>query len=715
MRPRITSLDDRPGVEIVDPIESHRYALYTPEPVSPMPADTERFVYPVTVARKLVTSRITLPTKPLVMVRDAHDGTHICNIDDDGDWEFEADEYLLNVGTPVKIYLRITSSFSVSVAENRHRFDFGSETPVEVGVRSIHTSPIATVTVPDNPRAAMRAVSTFGSTVKTTTPERSWPSLRGHPPRIERGDELSIPDALDVPETGITIHVPEEYRYVLPVAPLAYYLGATVVPGETPRLTTENGFSHSLGDGDDFDDEVARVLKQVLVLDCVTRTEGFHQTDLAEHRAVESFVDLDTESLYNAPLAERLRTYLSLPETVADEVKPTWGRVVYTRPVAESMEVLPYVANDLSIIRTKSRPTPDSPPGPKPQKNDELEALNSFKRNSASAEVDLPYDTDDRATGVPDFGEYVPLPETEAMERAWVGDGTPVHGTKLHPAAFHHERTESTDGVIEVTVVCNDEEMREEWDTVSEVYGNRDVVPFEVDCRFGVSTDELRTLLSEDHDLFHFIGHVDGRGLQCPDGLLDAETLPKTGATTVLLNACRSHDQGIALLEAGARAAIVSWGDVGNLGALEVGETFARLLNYGFGVGGALEVVDEYTSIGHHYVVVGDPNVTVAQCKDGTPTITTLEFDSEGRPDSDELVKTRLVSCASPDLSHGTVFTPYFRNEESPESFVAPASVQSTHQLREVDAKIGDDFAPLVVNGTLRWTDQWFHDDDSEE
>jgi hypothetical protein len=561
----------------------------------------------------------------------------------------------------------------------------------------------------------MRAVSTFGSTVKTTTPERSWPSLRGHPPRIERGDELSIPDALDVPETGITIHVPEEYRYVLPVAPLAYYLGATVVPGETPQLTTENGFSHPLGDGDDFDDEVARVLKQVLILDCVTRTEGFHQTDLAEHRAVESFVDLDTESLYDAPLAERLDTYLSIPEKVLNEAKPTWGRVVYTRPVAESMEVLPYVVNDLSIIRTKPPSATEVSTALKSEQNRELEALNSFKRNSASAEVDLPYDTDDRAAGVPDFGEYVPLPETEAMERAWVGEGTPVHGTKLHPAAFRHEPTESTDGVIEVTVVCNDEEMREEWDTVSEVYGNRDVVPFDVDCRFGVSTDELRALLAEDHDLFHFIGHVDGRGLQCPDGLLDAETLPKTGATTVLLNACRSHDQGIALLEAGARAAIVSWGDVGNLGAVEVGETFARLLNYGFGVGGALEVVDEYTSIGHHYVVVGDPNLTVAQCKDVVPMILMVEFDSEDRPDSDEVVETEVVSYNSLNHSHGSLTTPYFRDEDSPESYVPPASLRSTHRLAEIDAKIGDDFAPLVVNGTLRWTDQWFRDDDSEE
>ncbi|WP_135854420.1 CHAT domain-containing protein [Halorussus salinus] len=561
----------------------------------------------------------------------------------------------------------------------------------------------------------MRAVSTFGSAPKTTTPERSWPSLRGHPPRIERGDELSIPDDLDVPETGVTIHVPAEYRYVLPVAPLAYYLGATVVPGEVPRLTTENGFSHSFGDGDDFEDKVARVLKQAFILDCVTRTEGFHQTDLAEHRAVESFVDLDTEALYETPLAERLETYLSIPEAVLDEAKPTWGRVVYARPVAESMEVLPYIVNDLSIIRTKSPSTPNFSPSSEARRDRELEALDSFKRNSTSTEPNFPDYSDERAAGVPDFGEYVPLPETEAMERAWVGDGTPVHGSKFHPAAFQHEPTESTDGVIEVTVVCNDEEMREEWDAVSEVYGNRDVVPFDVDCRFGVSTDELRALLSEDHDLFHFIGHVDGRGLQCPDGLLDAETLPETGATTVLLNACRSHDQGIALLEAGARAAIVSWGDVGNLGALEVGETFARLLNYGFGVGGALEVVDEYTSIGHHYVVVGDPNVTVAQCRDATPVIAALEFDSEDRPDPDETVEAEIISYNPPDRSHGMVVTPYFRNEESPESYVAPASLQSTHQLREVDAKIGDDFAPLVVNGTLRWTDQWFHDDDSDE
>jgi hypothetical protein len=37
VRPRIGSLDDRTRIEILDPIENHRYGLDTPEPVAPTP------------------------------------------------------------------------------------------------------------------------------------------------------------------------------------------------------------------------------------------------------------------------------------------------------------------------------------------------------------------------------------------------------------------------------------------------------------------------------------------------------------------------------------------------------------------------------------------------------------------------------------------------------------------------------------------------------
>ncbi|NEU57134.1 hypothetical protein [Halorussus sp. MSC15.2] len=726
MRPRIDPLDHATGVEILDPIENNRYALHTPETVSPTSADTDAFVYPVSVAWRVTTSGIRLPYNvPVVVVRDAADGSHITDVGHDRTFELDADEYLLEVDAPVKTYLRVASSLVVEATTEYVEIAFGGETTIELGARSNHSSPAGTVTVPDDPETVMQALSTFGSGLKTTTCERSWPTLRGHPPLLERGDELAIPDDIDTPDTGVTLRIPADYEHVCTVAPLAYYLGATVVPDERPRLTAETGFSHPLDTERGFEDEVVRVLKQAFLLDCVTRTEGFHPMDMAERRAVESVTDLDFADLYGAALGEQLAAYLSVPYSALTDAMPAWSRTTHVRPVADSVELLPFVARDLSLVRVQSRATDSSPsPGSAASTDgshpDQHDALSAFKRGPQLDDggLGLPTDADSRATGVPDSSEYVPLPETDSMERAWVGDGTPVHGAKLLDSAFAHDRTEPTDGIIDVTVVCNDEQMREEWDTVSEVYGMRDTVPFDVDCRFDVSTAELRSLLAEDHDLFHFIGHIDGRGFACSDGILDAETVEETGATTILLNACRSHDQGVALVEAGARTAIVSWGDVDNLGAVEVGETFARLLNYGFGVGAALEIVEEYTAIGRHYLVVGDPSVTIAQCADGNPLIYDFghEYDATTVPAPDEEVSMTLVSYATEEYPIGAAAKPQFQSAEDPDFYLVPGRLKTfTNSGAKIERTLSDYSAPVVVGGELHWTDEWFAEGEPDE
>ncbi|WP_135825751.1 CHAT domain-containing protein [Halorussus ruber] len=713
MGPRINSLGERTGVEILDPIESNRYVFYTPESVSPTPTDTEAFTYPVSVAREITVSGITFPNNVTAVVRE-DDGSHLRDVGHERTHELDADDYLLEVSAPMKLYLRVSSSLAIDATTDRIRIEFGDPTPVEVGTRSSHNSPAATITVPDDAESALAAISAFSSALKTTSPERSWPTLRGHPPRIERGDELAIPSELDVPDTGITIRVPADYEYVYPVAPLAYYLGADVVPGEEPTLKTDEGFEHRLDTDRGFEDEVARVLKQVFVLDCATRTEGFHPMDLDERRAVEAVASLDFSALYDASLAERLATYLSVPASVLTDAMPVWNRVTHVRPNPGSLELLPFVVEELSLVRVKSGASEPSPTTDA-RRAEKRDALRSFKRSSQFADLGLPSESDERATGVPEESEYVPLPEADAMERAWVGDGTPVHGAKLLASAFDRNRVEPTDSVIDVIVVCNDEQMREEWDAVSEVYGTRDVVAFDVDCRFGVSTDELRDLLAEDHDLFHFIGHIDGRGFACPDGIVDAETLSETGAKTILLNACRSHDQGIALVEAGARAAIVSWGDVDNLGAVEVGETFARLLNYGFSVGIALEIVEEYTSIGRHYVVVGDPSVSLAQCEDRGPRLFDLKWDSETPPGPDDELDTVVTNHPSPAYSIGSVANSFLMSEEDPDFGIVPGSQRFTNTGEELEEVLGDYSAPIVVRDELRWSDKWFGGDDAAE
>ncbi|USZ67980.1 hypothetical protein NGM10_14750 [Halorussus salilacus] len=726
MEPRFDTLDDGNGLEIEDRIENRQFAVYTPEEVSPTPADTGEFAFPVSSACAISTERIELPYAIVTVVRDAATGAQLANAEPPCVRDLEAGEYLLELlSTPIKLYLRVDSPLRIDADDDGTRLEFGDPTRVGVGARSFHTSPAETVVVPDDPAAVLRGVSTFGSALKTTTCERSWPTLRGHPPRLRRGDELSIPEGLEPPDSGVTLRVPPEYEFAFPIAPLAYYLGAAVVPGDAPVLTTDTGFSYALDGPGGFEDEVARVMKRLLLFDAAVRTEGYFRSPLHERRVLESnpAVDLDFASLYDAPLAEQLETYLSIPFSAVADAVPTWDRVVYTRPSATGVESLPSVVEDLSLVRVRSpersvatdRSGGDdsggddrAETGDRPESGDQSgqsESVASFKRTGGP---------DDDPRGIPGRGEYVPLPETDALERAWVGDGAPVHGSKLLPGAVDRAGEASADGTITVTVVCNDEAMREEWDSVAGLYGDREVVRFDTDCRFGVSTDQLRDLLAEETDLFHFVGHIDGRGFECPDGVLDATALDDVGATTVLLNACRSYEQGVGLVDAGARASIVTVADVGNEGAVEVGETLARLLNYGFPIGSAVSIAEEYTSIGRHYVTLGDPGASVVQCEDGAPVLFELAGDpSEGPPG--ERVPVTAVRYTVREYPMGSIGSPFFLEDDDPTYYLTCGPLETVEppatRVREL---LREEAAPLVADGELTWSDELLGDATSE-
>ncbi|WP_158056410.1 CHAT domain-containing protein [Halorussus halophilus] len=694
MQPRFDSLNSEPGLEVVDPIENSRFVFQTDCPVSPTAADTEEFYFPVSTACEVVVEELSLPRMVWFSVREAT-GDYVEEVQWNDTRELEPGAYLLDFSSRIKLYVRADSALTIDADPDSARIAFDGPTRVRIGARSNHSSPGATVTVPDDPTALMDAVSTFGSALKTTSCERSWPSLRGHPPQVERGDELQIPDELEPPDTGVTIHVPPAYESIFAVAPLAYYLGATVVPGESPRITTDDGFVHRLDSKRGFEDEAIRTLKQTFLLDCVTRTEGYYQMRLKARKALEPRpeVPLDFESLYELSLAEQLREYLSVPFSAVESTVPTWNRVVHMRPDFESVELLPFVADDLSLVRVHT----SEANALSPEREQKQQALESFKRSS------------ERQTGVPGPNEYMPLPtDDDAIERAWVGEETPDRGAKLLPAAFRHEQPQPRDGTIEVTIVCNDEEMNEEFDAVSAVYGSRKHVRFDVESRFGVSTDEVRSLLAEDTDLFHFIGHIDGRGLECPDGVLDAETVSETGATTVLLNACRSHDQGVALVEAGAKAAIVSLSDVENEAAVEVGETFARLLDYGFTVGGALEVAREYTTVGRQYVVLGDPNTAATEPEGGGPFISDLEENAPWPPSRDDEIDVRSSVYCSQSFVMGSVGKTPLEPTETPTYYLVPGHVGTfTWSVRQLERIYEGNEMLYAIDGELRWSEGW--------
>ncbi|WP_135824306.1 hypothetical protein [Halorussus ruber] len=708
---------DETGLDIIDPVETRHFSLRTDEPADPTPSDTEPFAFPVETACRISVGEIRLPYLLPVDVRTP-DGDPLRSVDSPSTHELADDDYLLELHSPIKVYLRVSGRVRIEATTEEVVFEFSDDAAIEIGARSYHSAPGETITVPDDPEAMMKAVSMFPSALKTLSPERAWPTLRGHPPRIERGDELDVPSDIDVPETGIRITVPSEYWAVYTVAPLAYYLGAEVVPGDGAHVTADSGAAHYLGDEPaEIADATETLLKRVFFLDCVVRTEGLYPDELHERNVLESRadVDLDFAGLYEASPAERLATYLSVPDEAIEAISSPWHRVTHTErnPGPEVGELLPYLVNDLSLVRPKVERDESAEQS---EINEELDdALGSFLRRPSASEqvaagedfvrsVDAPNlrrdgESGGSASGVPDLDEYVTLPEVDALEQAWVGEGTPTRGTKLIEAAFTNETPEPSDGTIDIAVVCNDDRMREEWESVGEIYGSRDDVPASVTSKVGVSTGELRELFAEDHDVFHFIGHIDGQGFECPDGVLDAGTVEEVNATTVLLNGCRSHHQGIELVKAGASAAIVSLADLFNSGAVEVGETLARLLHYGFGIGAAMKIIREYTSIGDRYVVVGNPSVVVAQCESGMPTLCHVKsIDRDAQ-------KISVIPYAYPAQGYGlgTNFKPAFLNDEK--YYVAVGKYTSVvTTFSNLNEQISSYQYPLISHQALVWS-----------
>ncbi|WP_276282801.1 hypothetical protein [Halorussus caseinilyticus] len=599
MKPTVTALDDNRGIRIFDPIENAYFEVETATPVAPDVAACDHFRFPVETAVEFATTALRIPELTSVFLHD--DGELTATFDpSDGRLQTDGPRTLEVNIAPTKLYLRVNQPVTIHRDGDVVRLDFDGETVVRVGVRSLHDRPAGTITTTPNPEGAMRAVSLLGSALKTTSPERSFPTLRGHPPLVEVGDEFDVPNGIEPPDTGVRIEVPPEYEYVYPVSSLAYYLGAKVVAGDRPRLVTDTGFTYDLDGAEGFEQTVGRVLRQTFLLDCVTRTEGYYQVDLHERRRVESRLDVDFAALYDRPLADRLETYLGVSfETVADAI-PDWPLTVDVDPTVESLDAIPFVANDLAVVRT----TPD--PDPRPVKQTP-EVITDF----LGAETDEPVTT-----------EFVtPDPVSfDTIGHAWVGDSPPIDANKLTVESLRRSLDVDPDeSPIRIHVVCNDTAMRDEQ-VVSEYYQLNDRHQFDISMHTELSVAEFRELLAESADFLHYIGHVDDDGIVCPDGHLDTTTLADVNVKAFLLNACNSHEQGMGLVEAGSLGGIITLFDIADSIATRAGLHFARLLAAGHTLRTSVHVLRNHVLAGARWMTVGNGGLSLCHSRSGNPS-----------------------------------------------------------------------------------------------
>jgi hypothetical protein len=188
---------------------------------------------------------------------------------------------------------------------------------------------------------------------------------------------------------------------------------------------------------------------------------------------------------------------------------------------------------------------------------------------------------------------------------------------------------------------------------VGDHYGTRDLFDFDVELHSDLTRAELRALFESDTDFLHYIGHVDKRGLQASDGYLDAHTVGDVGTTAFILNGCRSFKQGQALVNSGAVAGIVTLEEVHNSLATQIGTNIARLLNRGWPLDAAVELVKDDALVGRHYIVVGDGAVELTKANSGVPMMSIIEDIKENG-----VFNIKIKTCTTRTHHLGTIYTP---------------------------------------------------------
>lgn len=691
-RPQIRHHPSRDGVQIVDPIQDTQFSLLTPERPQISECDPSEFYFPADTGATVRTDRIETPYFVPLWIRD-EEGNTVAEVNDRESIRVPPGRYNVELATTqVKLQFAVEGAIDISSLEDRMRISISETDCFHLGARSVHEQPAATVKTTEVPEDLMAALSTLGSALKTMSCERSFPSLRGHPPLIEISDELSIPSAIDAPDTGLTIEVPPREEFIYPVVPLVYYLGATLESGPAPRLVTDT-WSYPLDSEEGFEPAVEEVLKHIFLLDCITRTEGYYEVDLHEREQLESRVDLDFESLYELPLTEQLREYLEVPFASIAESLPKWKLTADVRPKTEYVSAMPFLAHELAIIRCPGALNSNGDP-----LSDVSEEVESFFRANPQAVRRSTRSGSTRSSASTADSEIFRPEPADSIEQAYVGEGLPVGASKMTVDSYYRRLAfePTTDPQIRVAVVCNDEEMTDE-NVVSDIYGTRDWIEFDISFQEHLGTVEMRDVLQSDIDFLHYIGHVDEEGIRCTDGYLDTRHLSDVNVSTFLLNACDSYQQGRGLVDSGAMAGIATVTDVVNEAATSVGRTVAKLLNQGFSLAATISIIKEYEQIGHHYLVVGDASASIVENQSGTPTKAVVENDESGR--------SNLQLFGYPTLSTpmGTMFIPQI---DGVTSFYINSGRVGTYTLDDSPLLefLHKQDIPVEVDDSLRWS-----------
>ncbi|AXR81680.1 hypothetical protein [Natrarchaeobaculum sulfurireducens] len=627
-----------------------------------------------------------------------------------------AREYVVDVDTEIKSYLRFTSTATIERTADFESIvvSFPELTRVVLGFRSRHELPAESITVPDSPIALARAVTYLAASHKTSSPDRTYPTLRGHPPLLESGDRLDVPECVQArnPESGIELFVPPNYESVYVVAPLAYFLQATIRPIEAstdrtfrPQLRVPAfGVDEPLPRMPDLEEAVTRLLRKTFFLECLVRNAGPYGTSLSESWLLEE-VGLNAETLYEASPQRRLARYLDVPFSAIHSHLPEWHLSTYVTPSYDRLEALPFLLDRLSLIYT---------PRTSELAGRELveRSLDEFYRGRAetttSPRDEVRPGEEPSAQCRASDGQVASVDVVKPHLRhgrvhGWLADGVPIDVFKATTAAYENRLAylERNSDQTSIRVVLNDPDMAGERATVAEIYRQRsDELPMDVTVEESLRTAELARIFESNHDFVHYIGHCETDGLRCSDGYLSTSSIDRCRVQTFFLNACGSFYEGASLIERGSVAGAVTITQVLNDHAVRVGSTFAKLLVHGFSIERAMQLARRRIMMGKDYAVVGDGTHSLTQGEHRVPTTLTIEA-LKNTTSRDEHYQVTF-DCYSARIT-GSYYFPHTENNDR--AYLCGQQSQFELSRSELATVLKETEASVIYNGDLYWSE----------